>query len=225
MSIHHRGHVTGATLSLLLAGAVMACGGTHPQAKAPQSAAASTPAASTGQPAPQSAGAQTSGASGAGGGPHGSAAAPGFERAGRRRRRRARRESRRRGAMPEAAARAPARRRVRPGHGMARGPRVSRGVHGAGGAHGRADHWRVRRRRASARGAGSAWFARCRPHARHRDASIARCCGVSGGRRLFQACRDHCRAGVTLKNEFHRERHVAFAKLQRRQRKKRAPRR
>ncbi len=82
MSIHHRGHVTGATLSLLLAGAVMACGGTHAQAKAPQSAAASTPAASTGQPAPQSAGAQsagaqTSGASGAGGGPHGSAAAPG----------------------------------------------------------------------------------------------------------------------------------------------------
>jgi hypothetical protein len=77
MSIHHRGHVTGATLSLLLAGAVMACGGTHAQAKAPQSAAASTPGASTGQPASPSAGAQTSGASGAGGGPHGSAAAPG----------------------------------------------------------------------------------------------------------------------------------------------------
>jgi hypothetical protein len=77
MSIHHRGHVTGATLSLLLAGAVMACGGTHAQAKAPQSAAASTPGASTGQPAPQSAGAQTTGASGAGGGPHGSAGAPG----------------------------------------------------------------------------------------------------------------------------------------------------
>jgi hypothetical protein len=77
MSIHHRGHVTGATLSLLLAGAVMACGGAHAESKPPQSAAASTPGASAGHAAPPSMGAQTSGATGAGGGPHGNAAPPG----------------------------------------------------------------------------------------------------------------------------------------------------
>jgi hypothetical protein len=78
MSIHHRGHVTGATLSLLLAGAVMACGGTHAESKPPQSAVAAPSGAPSGHSAAApSPGAQPGGPSGVGGGPHGSAAPPG----------------------------------------------------------------------------------------------------------------------------------------------------
>jgi hypothetical protein len=79
MFIHHRSHVSGATLSLLFASALMACATTHAQSKAPQSTAAAQPGAPAGQPGAPSAApsAQPGGATGAGGAPHGNAAAPG----------------------------------------------------------------------------------------------------------------------------------------------------
>ena len=80
MSIHHRSHVTGATLSLLLGGALVACGGTHAESKPPQSAAVVQSDASAGrsgtQPPAQSS-PHPSAAGGAGGAPHASAAPPG----------------------------------------------------------------------------------------------------------------------------------------------------
>jgi hypothetical protein len=83
MSIHHRSHVTGATLSLLLAGTLVACAGAHADSKAPQSAAAAASGQSAAQPPAahpgESAGGASggSGASGAGGAPRGSSAPPG----------------------------------------------------------------------------------------------------------------------------------------------------
>lgn len=69
MSTHHRSHATAATLSLLLAGAVVACGGSHAESKPP--VAASTPSVAPGgaSAAASSAGqsAHPSGPSGAGG--------------------------------------------------------------------------------------------------------------------------------------------------------------
>jgi hypothetical protein len=80
MSIHHRSHVTSATLSLLFAWALMACATPHAQSKAPQSAAAAQPGAPVGQPTTQGPASQPSqpgGASWAAGAPHGNAAPPG----------------------------------------------------------------------------------------------------------------------------------------------------
>ncbi len=65
MSSNHRSHVTGATLSLLLACTAAACGGTHAQSKPPESASTAKPP-SNGPAATQ---AQPGAATGA---PHGS---------------------------------------------------------------------------------------------------------------------------------------------------------
>ena len=73
MSIHHRSHVTAGTLSLLLAGAVMACGGTHAESKPPQSASAASPASPSGATSSAPQGAHPGGAGGAAGAPGGSA--------------------------------------------------------------------------------------------------------------------------------------------------------
>ncbi len=79
MSTHHRSHVTAATLSLLLAGAVVACGGSHAESKPPVAASAPPGGASEGGPsAAASSGGQNahpSGAGGAAGAPRGSGGA------------------------------------------------------------------------------------------------------------------------------------------------------
>jgi hypothetical protein len=80
MSIHHRSHVTGATLSLLLTGAasaLVACAGAHAESKAPQSAAAPAPAQPAAQPTAAQPGDNAGGAGGAGGAPRARAAPPG----------------------------------------------------------------------------------------------------------------------------------------------------
>ncbi|HTB74393.1 MAG TPA: hypothetical protein VK762_14175 [Polyangiaceae bacterium] len=62
MSIHHRSHVTASALSLLLAGSVVACAGSHAGATPPQSASATSPTAgASGASGASSAGASSGG--------------------------------------------------------------------------------------------------------------------------------------------------------------------
>jgi hypothetical protein len=82
MSIHHRSHVTASALSLLLAGSVVACAGSHAGATPPQSASATSPTAgasgaSSGATSSGGQSAQSAGAAGAAGAHSGSAGAAG----------------------------------------------------------------------------------------------------------------------------------------------------
>ncbi len=80
MYIHHRSHVTARALSLLLAGSVMACAGSHAGAKPPEAASANSPTsgASSAAASPSSGqNAHPAGAAGAGGARSGSTGAAG----------------------------------------------------------------------------------------------------------------------------------------------------